>query len=284
MRQCVHILTLLLLLAAPLQAQSKREEVRKANTYFNNEEWVMANKFYSSLIEEYPKEYSYYPYAIVSIAQADSTAALIPYIKQSQISGAELEPLLAEIRNLARKVGNSSVYVRTLNELKREQPWFTNLADRLLVSHYLFQKEYAEAKLLIGSLIERFPTSIEIKKAQAELLQQSGNIYGAIEEYRTILEQKENDLDALLYLGGHYLLTAEREIATIQEQYKEIANPSHMQHSIYRSHLKKVQDSDVAQAIEYLERVYTLHPTTYTFELLERTEKLNQLERHMQPL
>ncbi len=286
MKQCLHIpLAFLLLLLAPsLLAQSKREEERKALTYFNNEEWAMANSLYASLVKETPKAYTYYAYAIVAQAQTDSTIALFPYINKAQKNGMELEGLLSDVRILARRINNSTIYIRTLNELKREQPWFTNLADRLLLGHFLFHKEYEEAKLLIGSLLERFPTSLEVKKAQAELLQQSGNIYGAIEEYRSILEQKSNDLDALLYLGGHYLLTGEREIETIQEQYKALISPTHMQHGIYRSQLKKVQDSDIAIAIDYLERVYTLHPTTYTLDLLERAKKLDKVERRMQPL
>ncbi len=284
MKKGTCLLYLLLTLSTTLLAQSSELEQRKAQTYFDNQEWGMANTIYNSLLQEQPQEGSYYPYAIVSLAQAESKAKMIDYIEKAQTNGIEMKTLLEDTRKLARRTGNIAIYLRMLNELKKEQPWFANFVDRLLLKHYLFQKEYEAANTLVQSLIERFPTSLEVKKAQAEVLLQSGDTYRAIDVYSEILDEHEYDLDALLYLGGHYLLTAEEKVATIQNRYNDIVSPTHMQQGIYRGQIEEIQKSDVANAIEYLKRAYETQPTTYIQELLIRCKQLDEIDSRMQPL
>lgn len=278
------LLYLLLSLSTTLLAQSSEVERRKAQTYFDNEEWGMANTIYNSLLQEQPQEGRYYPYAIVSLAQRDTTTKVIDYIEMAQANSIEMATLLEETRNLARKTGNIAIYIRMLNEIKKEQPWFANFVDRLLLKHYLFQKEYEAANTLVQSLIERFPTSLEVKRAQAEVLLQSGDTYRAIDVYSEILDENEHDLDALLYLGGHYLLTAEKKVAKIQNRYNNIVAPTHMQQGIYRGKIEEIQKSDVANATEYLKRAYEIHPTSYIQELLIRCKQLEEIDSRMQPL
>ncbi len=251
MKRITVILLLCVMALSAFAEMPYRTILRKADDHFVNREWREAIPLYDLLLKRKPERIKSYVDAVVSSAMVEDSALVMRYVVQSEKQGLSLDSLFTGIAAGSRSVGNSAVYERVLLLVKREQPWFTRVANNYLLQHYLFRHDAERVLAIADELLAVAPAQINYLKAKADALLWQGKDSAVVEVQRAILQIDSLNFDANLFLGSYYAMRGKNKLAEINARYIETGERNAEESLVYKQEKRAVLDSDIAQAKNY---------------------------------
>ncbi|MBR4963610.1 MAG: hypothetical protein IKY54_06910 [Muribaculaceae bacterium] len=185
----------------------------KADEHFSKNEWKEASEIYNILINSEKNNTSLYAPSIISAGKCNNFNRVMEYITFSEKCGIPLDSIFRNTLSLSLKVRSTDVYETTLLTIKERQPWLKNLINGYLLEFYNIRKNSLKTIDIANSIIESNPKNVtEIMCIKANALNDIGDINSAIEVMEGILKIDENNIDARLFLGNYFFISAKQSI------------------------------------------------------------------------
>lgn len=240
LRRIVTFALLLCAGAAALSASDYATLAVKAQRFFDQREWSSASAMYSLMLDERPREARIYGLAMVAAGERGSTEEQMALLRQALDSQVAIDSLVSSTRAAAFEAGDAHLYERFLIAVKEGEPWLRRTVDAYLLDYYMFRDDGPGIVRLSREMLAGLPgdEGFMYKLARGQML--TGDIGGAMDTFRAILDNNPEAYDALLYLGNYYAREADK-------------NPD-----------------AVTMATDYLGRALKIRSTPYVEQLLAR--------------
>lgn len=214
----------------------------KADRFYSQREWASASAMFDLMLDERPRDYSLYARAIVAAAMIPDSVGEMQLIDKAFTELCPVDSLFNGVERASFAIGQTALYERLLEKVKRSYSWTQRIVDARLLDYYVFRR--AADKMLEYSdiMLSGSPDSIKFLRAKAQALLLLGRNREAEIELNRIIELDPDDIETLVTLGNLYLLEGHR--SGNQEQ---------------KTH-----------AVSLLGRAYKLHPTPYLDRLLHQ--------------
>ena len=136
------IIILFLSVVYSLQGAIINEKLyRKAETHFENREWIEALSMYNILLIENPKEVKLYLSSVVAASYKEAPQSVMHYVELSERNGVSLDSLFIGVNALTMAHRKSKIYENMLLLIKKEQPWLKKLINTYLLRFNRFRNE-----------------------------------------------------------------------------------------------------------------------------------------------
>jgi hypothetical protein len=167
------------------------------------------------------------------------------YVTLSEKCGIPLDSIFKSTLALSLKTRSTDVYENMLLTIKEKQPWLKNLINGYLLKFYDNRKNTVKTIEIADMIIAgntKNVTDIMIIKARA--LNDVGNIDSAINVMEDILGIDSNNIDARIYLGNYYFVSAKKSIKAGNFTVKTPARKSRNKNDI------KFANTDIYSALK----------------------------------
>lgn len=218
----------------------------KAARFFSHEEWSSASAMYTLMIDERPAVPSVYGSAMVAAGMRQAADEQLELLNKALQAHVPIDSLVLATRNAAFESGHAQLFEEFLITVKEGEPWLKRTIDAYLLDYYVFRDDGPGIVRLSREMLAGLPDNegFTYKLARGQLL--TGDIAGAMESYRDIVERNPKAYDALLYLGNYYAQkSGESTDDALSADY-------------------------AAKARTYLDRANAIRPTPYVSRLLRR--------------
>lgn len=240
MKKCIFILISILASAYSLSANNSTYDSRsrKAERFFNNQEWASASAMYTLMLDEHPDSVSVWGKAIVAAGMQNNPQNQIELFNKALKAAIPLDSLFNAVRFTSFSIMQTNLYEHFLITLKEKEPWMERVVNNRLLDYYLFRDNGPGIVELSCIMLDRLPDNERFLYTLAKGQLLCGDIDSAIKTYSEISRLHPESLDALLYLGNYY--------ASVPSQHeKAIA---------YLSRAQNIQSSPyLKQKIKHLE-------------------------------
>lgn len=184
-----------------------------AEEHFAKKEWEKALGIYNSLIRKDMDNIELYAPSIISAGKCNSYDMVISYITISENSGLPLDSVLKKTFILSLKTRSTDVYEKTLQHIKNRRPTLNNFINNLLLEFYFNRKDNVKCIEVADEIIEEKPKNIvEIMVIKAKAMNDMGDINSAIGVMEDVLSIDKNNIDARIFLGFYYYISAKQSI------------------------------------------------------------------------
>ena len=213
MRSC-FILSLFIFFSLSIFNANADNKIRtKADEHFAKGEWKEASEIYNILINSEKNNTSLYAPSIISAGKCNNFNRVMEYITISEKCGIPLDSIFRNTLSLSLKIRSTDVYETTLLTIKERQPWLKNFINGYLLEFYNIRKNTLKTIDIANSIIESNPKNVtEIMAIKAKALNDIGDINSAIDVMEGILKIDENNIDARLFLGNYFFISAKQSI------------------------------------------------------------------------
>lgn len=272
-----QITAFLLVLAALVPAFAEKPYLvilRQADDHFANREWGEAVALYDVLLNRRPDRITTYVSAVVSSAASGNDESVMRYVVRSERQGLSLDSLFAGVDSLARSIGRSDIYEGVLLLVKKNQPWFTRVANNYLLEYYRFRRDPRNTLLVADELLAVSPGQVNCLKAKAEALLLQGNDSAAVLVQRMVLEADTADIEANLFVGGFYAVRGMEKLRDVDERYLGDSGREAVEPMAYKEEKQKILRDEIALARRYLSRAAGVRANQYLAEQLARLASL----------
>ena len=196
-----------------LSANADNKLRTKADEHFSKKEWKEASEVYNILINSEKNNTSLYAPSIVSAGKCNNFNRVMEYITFSEKCGIPLDSIFRKTLSLSLNIRSTDIYETTLLTIRERQPWLKNFINGYLLEFYNIRKNNLKTIDIANSIIESNPKNItEIMGIKAKALNDIGDINSAIEVMEGILKIDENNIDARLFLGNYFFISAKQSI------------------------------------------------------------------------
>ena len=253
-----------------------RTALRKADDHFANEEWREAIVMYDLLLERRPSRVKTYVDAVVSSAMLNDSSSVMAYVVRSEKQGVSLDSLFSGVDACSRAIGHTAVYEQVLLLVKKEQPWFTRVANNYLLGYYSFRRDAPKMIEIADELLAVMPDHIGYLRAKAEALLLLGAHEKALAVQQSILKIDSLDFDANVFMGSYYAMKGREKLDSIDKRYLggDDNLPASVREKTYTREKQTVIDTDIARAKRYFSTASHTRGNKYLSEQLASLSSL----------
>ena len=185
----------------------------KAEEHFAKKEWKEASEIYNIIINSEKRDISLYAPSIISAGKSNNYNRVMEYITLSEKCGIPLDSIFKSTLTLSLKTRSTDVYENMLLTIKEKQPWLKNLINGYLLEFYNSRKNTTKTIEIANIIIAGNPKNVtDIMTIKAKAFNDIGNIDSAINVMEDILGLDANNIDARIYLGNYYFVSAKKSI------------------------------------------------------------------------
>lgn len=208
------LLGLFVIFSVSVFSASASDKIRtKAEEHFAKKEWKEASEIYNIIINSEKNDISLYAPSIVSAGRSNNYNRVMEYITLSEKCGIPLDSIFKSTLTLSLKTRSTDVYENMLLTIKEKQPWLKNLINGYLLKFYDNRKNTVKTIEIADMIIAGNPKNVtDIMIIKARALNDVGNIDSAINVMEDILGIDSNNIDARIYLGNYYFVSAKKSI------------------------------------------------------------------------
>lgn len=208
------LLGLFVIFSVSVFSASASNKIRtKAEEHFAKKEWKEASEIYNIIINSEKNDISLYAPSIVSAGKSNNYNRVMEYITISEKCGIPLDSIFKSTLTLSLKTRSTDVYENMLLTIKEKQPWLKNLINGYLLKFYDNRKNTVKTIEIADMIIAGNPKNVtDIMIIKARALNDVGNIDSAINVMEDILGIDSNNIDARIYLGNYYFVSAKKSI------------------------------------------------------------------------
>ena len=253
-----------------------RTALRKADDHFANEEWREAIVMYDLLLERRPSRVKTYVDAVVSSAMLNDSSSVMAYVVRSEKQGVSLDSLFSGVDACSRAIGHTAVYEQVLLLVKKEQPWFTRVANNYLLGYYSFRRDAPKMIEIADELLAVMPDHIGYLRAKAEALLLLGAHEKALAVQQSILKIDSLDFDANVFMGSYYAMKGREKLDSIDKRYLggDDNLPASVRKKTYTREKQTIIDTDIARAKRYFSTASHTRGNKYLSEQLASLSSL----------
>lgn len=145
-----------------------------------------------------------------------------------------------------------------------------------LAEKYKKELNYDKALQIYEELLAVDPDNTTYMVSSAEIKVLMGNESEALATYQKILSLEPDNLNANIYLGNYYFLTAEFKREELEKNFKKISSPTRAQHADFRKEMNLLYITTYSRSKDYMQKVVTLFPSAEAKRTLDKIEKLEK--------
>lgn len=210
----------------------------KAERAFDHAEWASASALYDLMLEEKPAVPDTYGQAIVANAMRGDRAAEMRLMQKALDNHIPFDSVFSRVSQWSFHLGKTHLYEEFLKETRQEHPWMKRAIDVHLLKYYTFRRNGELMVEYSNIMLSGASDNAALLNNLAEGYMLMGDEKRGIETYMRVLDVAPGNLHALLSLGNLYAMKEDMVSAV--------------------------------NAVEYLEKAYSIHPTPYVAATLER--------------
>ena len=276
MRRIIGLILLCATLFPALAEMPYRTALRKADDHFANEEWREAIVMYDLLLERRPSRVKTYVDAVVSSAMLNDSSSVMAYVVRSEKQGVSRDSLFSGVDACSRAIGHTAVYEQVLLLVKKEQPWFTRVANNYLLGYYSFRRDAPKMIEIADELLAVMPDHIGYLRAKAEALLLLGAHEKALAVQQSILKIDSLDFDANVFMGSYYAMKGREKLDSIDKRYLggDDNLPASVRKKTYTREKQTIIDTDIARAKRYFSTASHTRGNKYLSEQLASLSSL----------
>lgn len=214
MKRYILILVLAMVLGVAHSSETPNQKlISNATEHFANGEWKESSSLFQIVVSEHSDKIIFYAPAIVSAAKTDNYDLVMSYVVTSEKRGLAIDSILDNTLTLTIKIKDVAIYEKMLLRIKKEQPWLHNKIDMRLLNFYYDRHMNKEAIEMANSIIAKSPKNvIDLMLVKAKSYNELGEVDSAVVVMRDIVIIDEKVVDARLFLGNYYYLSAKESI------------------------------------------------------------------------
>jgi predicted Zn finger-like uncharacterized protein len=225
--------------------------------------------------------------AAIAATSAKDRDAIQPYVALSTLlaaqgRAAEAQARLSEARS---KLPDSGAMQRALGEVATAQGLFEEAVGHyqtavakdphdlrsqfLLGETFLRMRRYDDATAQFDKVATADPDYPNLAMRRGELLEASGHIVQALEQFKAALAKAPKDLDMQLRVGAAYVGAGRGEegLATLKPVYDVRQNSAEVNHYLGRAHLLLGGTAHLGEAMRFLQKAVDIDPTRAEYHL-----------------
>lgn len=185
----------------------------KAEEHFNKKEWKEASEIYNIVLNNEKGNIALYAPSIIAAGKCNNYNRIMSYISISENRGIPLDSVLTKTLNLALKTRSTDIYENTLLLIKNKQPWLKNYINNRLLEFFYNRKNNIKCIEIADAIIENNPKNItDIMVIKAKAMNDIGDINSAISVMEEVLSINPTSIEARLFLGNYYYISAKQSI------------------------------------------------------------------------
>lgn len=231
MKRLITFVTVLLPLT--LLAVDVQTARTRADRFFGENEWASATAYYGLVIEEERSD-TVFGRALVSAMMTPDTLSLMQFTDKAIAAQIPFVDLFTAVKMTCFSIGSTDSYERYLLFVKQKYAWMARAVDSYLLDYYIFRNDGENMVLYSQAMLVGLPDSEKFLASLAEGYSLTDRMSEAIATYHRILNINPDNYDALLYVGNYLISIGERK-----------------------------------EAMNYLQRAYSLRPTPYLKKIIE---------------
>lgn len=188
---------------------------RKANRFFDNEEWASASAMYTLMLSERPDSVAVWGKAIVAAGMQELPTRQIELFNGALKAALPLDSIFNAIQSSSFSIMQTDLYERFLINIKEHEPWMERVINRRLLDYYTFRDNGPGMVELSTVMLTGLPGDERFLYTLAKGQLLCGDIESAIKTYTEIAQLHPQSLKALLYLGNYYAAIPARNAEAI---------------------------------------------------------------------
>lgn len=208
----------------------------KAARAFQAGDWPSAHALYMMLSDAEPRRPQPYGRAIVASLMRGDTTATASEVERALSHGVKLDSVLTVVETDLLALGKGNMYVAELHRIGKALPYLRRPMDIRLLDYYTFRCDAPNIIRYSRLLLAGLPDSATYLNSLANGYVLAGDMEHAVATWRHVIELHPDNLEALVSLGNALAETAPQ------------------------------------QALPYLKKAYSLHPTPYLESLISSLE------------
>lgn len=218
---------------------------RKANLFYEQQEWLSASAMYTLMLDQQPDIIDTYSHAIIAASIRNDSLMQAELLDKAFQNHIPFDSLFNQVKTLSFNIGKTNLYESFLLRTQLNYSWLSRIIDLQLLKYYTLRRngnkmEHFALKMLKS--IEDKPESIPFREALAEAYLLQGRQTEAIDTFKSIINLDADNYNALIELGNCY----------------------------YSSYLTNKEDQQLCKlAQEYLSKAYSLKSTPFVKQMLE---------------
>lgn len=222
-----RLLSIFLLLTALVCRADGNALERRASRAYDAGEWASAQALYMRVSDAAPKEALPYGRIIFAgLMRGDSTST-VPTVERALANQVPLDSVLGVLESEALAHADGKLYVAELHRIGNSMPYLRRPVDARLLRYYTFRSDAPQMMRYARALLRGKPDSPQYLNILAKAYLIDGDIPAATETWKRTLAADGDNLEALVSLGNALF------------------------------------DSEPSEALIYLEKANTIHPTPY---------------------
>ena len=202
--------------------------------------------------------------------------SVVADVVRSERRGVSLSSLVSGVDACSRAIGHTAVYEQVLLLVKKEQPWFTRVANNYLLGYYSFRRDAPKMIEIADELLAVMPDHIGYLRAKAEALLLLGAHEKALAVQQSILKIDSLDFDANVFMGSYYAMKGREKLDSIDKRYLggDDNLPASVREKTYTREKQTVIDTDIARAKRYFSTASHTRGNKYLSEQLASLSSL----------
>ncbi len=177
---------------------------RKANRFFDNEEWASASAMYTLMLSERPDSAAVWGNAIVAAGMQNLPERQTELFNEALKAALPLDSIFNAIRSSSFSIMQTDLYERFLINIQKHEPWMERVINNRLLDYYTFRDNGPGMVRLSNIMLAGLPDNERFLYSLAKGQLLCGDIASAVKTYNEIVSLNPESLDALLYLGNYY--------------------------------------------------------------------------------
>lgn len=177
---------------------------RKANRFFDNEEWASASAMYTLMLSERPDSVAVWGNAIVAAGMQNLPDRQIELFNGALKAALPLDSVFNAIQSSSFSIMQTDLYERFLINIREHEPWMERVINRRLLDYYTFRDNGPGMVELSTIMLAGLPGDERFLYTLAKGQLLCDDIDSAIKTYNEIAKLYPQSLKALLYLGNYY--------------------------------------------------------------------------------
>lgn len=154
-----------------------------------------------------------------------------------------------------------------------------SIAPRLaydLALYYEKAYNYEKASIFYKECIRYNPQDVKGLLMVARMDVMRGKENEAIHTYEKVLSLEPDNLDAHIYAGNYYYLQGKLERQQVEQNYKRVKAPTHMQYAHYRNELDRVFSEKFTKSRSHFEHVLKQFSSVGAKKALTEIERIKK--------
>lgn len=234
----------------------------KASRFFEQKEWAQAAATYYQMLEIHPEVPATYGRAIVANAILSDTVAQLQLMAKAIDNKIPFDSVLSRVKQTSYSLGKSNMYGHFLLRLQDAYPWMRRPIDNYLLRHYTWRRDGQKMMTLAAKMLDGAPRNVDFMAIYADGAMLCGRTDEALAAWKRILSVAPDHYATLINLGVYYYM----QVTGLPPapQGLPTAHPRRPGRVVYPDTPLK------ADALAYLNRANTLHPTPKLQVMLAR--------------